>query len=84
MKVTRDTPLSEALLLLDSADQTTALVLNEQQQVSGVLAREKIIAALEAEAECRVKDSEAGSDGEEANCVVELVVDTRESENQLY
>lgn len=75
----RTTPLAEVLLLLESADQTTALVLDDSQQVSGVLTRDKIIAALEAEAECRVSDSEAGSnDGE--GCIVELVVGSTKDE----
>lgn len=69
----RTTPLSEALLLLDSADQTAALVLDDSQNVTGVLTRDRIIAALEAEAECKVADSDAGTK-EEGGCVVELVV----------
>lgn len=75
----KNTPLSEALLLLDSADQTTALVLDESQNVTGVLTRDKIIAALEAEAECKVADSDAGI-SEEGGCVVELVVSAGEKD----
>ena len=65
--------MSEALLLLDSADQTAALVLDDSQNVTGVLTRDRIIAALEAEAECKVAGSDAGTK-EEGGCVVELVV----------
>lgn len=72
-QVERSTPLAEALLLLDSANQTAALVLDEEQQVSGVLTRDKIISALEAESICRVTDTaEGGEDG--SGCVVELAV----------
>ena len=69
----KTTPLSEALLLLDSADQTAALVLDDSQNVTGVLTRDRILAALEAEAECKIADSDDTADGE-GGCVVELVV----------
>ena len=77
LQVEKITPLSEALLLLDSADQTAALVLDDSQNVTGVLTRDKIIAALEAEAECKVADSDAGT-GEEGGCVVDLVISAGE------
>ena len=71
--MTLDTPLAEALLLLDGVNQSVALVLDEDHMVTGVLTRERIQAALAAEAECRV--ALAGSDGRDnAGCTVELVV----------
>ena len=73
-QVEKSTPLAEALLLLESANQTAALVLDDAQRVSGVLTRDKILAALEAEAECRVSDSKAGPEDGGGGCVVELVV----------
>lgn len=73
MQVTLDTPLAEALLLLDSVDQSVALVLDEDHTVTGVLTRDRIQAALEAEADCRV--ALAGRDGRDsASCTVELAV----------
>lgn len=76
-QVERSTPLAEALLLLESANQTAAIVLDEAQQVSGVLTRDRILSALEAESACRVTDSKAGPE-EDGGCVVELVVGARD------
>jgi hypothetical protein len=58
--------------LLDSAGQTAALVLDDSQMVTGVLTRDRILAALEAEVQRRITDPGASLDGKE-EMTVEMV-----------
>jgi len=71
-QVEKDTPLSEALLLLDSMGQTAAVVLDDSQGVAGVLTRDRILAALEAEAQLRLIDPGADPGGK-TEMTVEMV-----------
>jgi len=72
VQVEKSTPLSEVLLLLDSAGQTAALVLDDSQIVAGVLTRDRILAALEAESQRKIADPGGNPDGKE-EMTVEMV-----------